>query len=164
VGIIKLGDIAGGGIGVNNICIRKAKECDFPMIEKLVVELIEAMDNKEGVDTNAALKSCRNILDDVNSHLLIAEFDGTVVGFIHFTTRNTILHSGPSGLIDELVVARNHRGLGVGKQLIYAAIEKCKQLGCCEVEVGTEFTNANAREFYKSCGFEERGVILEKDL
>jgi ribosomal protein S18 acetylase RimI-like enzyme len=67
-------------------------------------------------------------------------------------------------LIDELVVASSFRDKGVGRELLDAAVEKCKQLGCSEVEVSTEFTNTKAKEFYKRCGFEERGVILEKDL
>lgn len=149
---------------MNNIYIRKATEADLPIIEKLMIELIESMDNTEGFDKNMVSENYRNLLNDVNSHILVAETSGTVIGFINFTIRRTLLHPALSGLIDELVVANSYRGKGVGKQLIYAAIEKCKQLGCCEVEVTTEFTNTNARTFYKRCGFKEMGVILEKDL
>jgi GNAT superfamily N-acetyltransferase len=151
-------------MGMNNIRIGKANESDLPIIEKLMIELIRSMDNKEGIDTHMVLENCRNLLSEANSYLLVAEMDRTVRGFINFTTRKTLLHPGPSGLIDELVITRNYRVKGVGKKLIYATIEKCKQLGCCEVEVSTEFTNTNAKEFYKKCGFEERGLILEKDL
>ena len=90
--------------------------------------------------------------------------EGTPVGFINFTIRQTILHRSPSALIDELVVAEEYQGKGVGKQLVLAALEKCRQLGCCEVEVNTEKTNLKAREFYKKCGFEERGMLFEVDL
>jgi len=48
--------------------------------------------------------------------------------------------------------------------LLITAIEKCKQFGCCEVEVSTETENTKAREFYKKCGFEEVGVLFEVDL
>lgn len=152
------------GTDMNNIFIRNAKESDLPIIEKLMIELIESMDNKEGIDIHMVLENCRNLLSDVNSYLLTAETNGGVIGFINFTIRKTLLHCSPSGVIDELVVTRGYRGKGVGKQLVYAAIEQCKQLGCCEVEVSTEFTNTNAREFYKNCRFKERGVILERDL
>jgi GNAT superfamily N-acetyltransferase len=74
------------------------------------------------------------------------------------------LHSGFSGLIDELIIAKSHRGKGIGKQLLSSAIEKSRQLGCCEVEVSTEKTNIKAREFYRQCGFIERGVFFEMDL
>ena len=88
----------------------------------------------------------------------------SVVGFIHFITRTTLLHYKLSGLVDELVVARDYKKKGVGKALIHAAAEQCRQLGCCELEVSTEFSNTAAREFYKGCGFSERGVILEQEL
>jgi GNAT superfamily N-acetyltransferase len=66
---------------------------------------------------------------------------GVIIGFVNFTTRRTILHPGLSGLIDELVVSKTSRGSGVGKKLILAAIDKCRELGCCEVEVSTEKSN-----------------------
>ena len=149
---------------MNNIRIRKAKKSDLPVIGKLLAELVNAMDDTEGIDIGIALKTCEHHLNDASSHFLVAEIKGTPVGFINFTIRQTILHRSPSALIDELVVAKEYQGKGVGKQLVLAAIEKCKQLGCCEVEVSTEKTNVKARKFYKKCGLEERGTLFEVDL
>jgi len=130
----------------------------------LLEDLTNAMDNTEGIDTGFALKTCEQLLNDAGSHILVAAREETPVGFINFTVRQTILHQSPSALIDELVVAEGYRGKGVGKQLVQAAIEKCRQLGCCEVEVSTEKTNLKAREFYKKCGFEQKGTLFEVDL
>ena len=149
---------------MNDILIRKARESDLPAIGELVAELIDTMDNTEGIDIGIALKTCKHLVTDASSHFLVAEIARTSVGFINFTIRQTILHRSPSGLIDELVVAKEYQGKGVGKQLVLAAIEKCKQLGCCEVEVSTEKTNIKARRFYSKCGFGERGMLLEVDL
>jgi GNAT superfamily N-acetyltransferase len=149
---------------MNHILIRKAKKSDLPAIGKLLAELIEAMDDTEGLDIRIAMETCRSLSKDAGSHLLVAEIEGSPVGFINFTVRQTILHRGPSALIDELVVAKEYRGKGAGKQLVLAAIEKCRQLGCCEVEVSTEKTNVEARKFYKKCGLEERGMLFEVDL
>jgi GNAT superfamily N-acetyltransferase len=149
---------------MNDILVRKATESDLPAIKKLLAELIDAMDNTEGIDIGIALKTCEHLVKDAGSHFLVAEIERTPVGFINFTVRQTILHGSPSALIDELVVAEEYQGEGVGKQLVLAAIEKCKQLGCCEVEVSTEKTNVKARKFYKECGLEERGMLFEVDL
>jgi GNAT superfamily N-acetyltransferase len=67
-------------------------------------------------------------------------------------------------MIDELVVTKEYQGKGIGKQLVLATIEKCKQLGCCEVEVSTEKTNVKARKFYRNCGFDKREILFEVDL
>jgi ribosomal protein S18 acetylase RimI-like enzyme len=61
-------------------------------------------------------------------------------------------------------VTKECQGRGVGQQLVLATIEKCKQLGCCEVEVSTEKTNVKARNFYKKCGFNKREILFEVDL
>jgi len=149
---------------MNNVLIRKAKKSDLPAIGRLLAELINVMDDTEGIDIGIALKTCEHHLNDAGSHFLVAEIKGTPVGFINFTVRQTILHRSPSALIDELVVAKEYQGKGVSGQLVLAAIERCKQLGCCEIEVSTEKTNIKARKFYKKCGFEERGTLFEVDL
>ena len=149
---------------MTDIIIREARESDLLTIRKLTLELIEAMGNTEGIDIKLIAENCRNLLNEVNSHILVAEIEGVVAGFVNFTTRKTILHRGLSGLIDELIVAKSYRGKGIGKQLLSSAIKKSRQLGCCEVEVSTEKTNIKAREFYRQCGFTERGVLFEIDL
>lgn len=149
---------------MSDILIREAVESELSAIEGLMAELIAAMYNAECFDMRAVSENCRAFLDDADSHILVAEADGVVIGVINFGIRRTLLHSGASGLIDEFVVSKEHRGRGVGRKLMSAAVDKCRELGCCEVEVSTEITNTRAREFYKSCGFEEMGIFLEKDV
>ena len=149
---------------MSNILIREATESDLAAIGRLLEELTNAMENTEGIETGIAIDNCEHLLEDGDSHFLVAAAEGTPVGFINFTVRQTILHRSPSGLIDELVVAEDYRGKGVGRQLVQAAIEKCRELGCCEVEVSTEKANPEARKFYKQCGFEEKGTLFEVDL
>jgi GNAT superfamily N-acetyltransferase len=149
---------------MNDILIRSATKSDLPAIEKLLEDLTNAMNDTEGIDTGIALKNCERLLNNAGPHFLVAAREGTPVGFINFAVRQTVLHQSPSALIDELVVAEEYRGKGVGRRLVQAAIEKCRQLGCCEVEVSTEKTNLKAREFYKQGGFEEIGTLFEVDL
>jgi len=140
----------GSGIRMGNILIRQATESDLPAIEKLMAELMEAVDDGEGFSTNMVSGNYQNLLNNDSSHILVAESDGAVTGIINVAIRRTLLHPGASGLIDELVVTESYRGKGVGKKLIHAAVERCRELGCCEIEVSTEVTNINARKFYKS--------------
>lgn len=148
----------------NDTAVGKAKKSDLPAIRKLLAELINAMDDTEGIDVGIALETCGQLLNDARSHFLMATAQEAPVGFIHFTIRQTVLHRGPSAMIDELVVTKEYRDKGIGKQLVLATIETCKRLGCCEVEVSTEKTNDKARKFYKKCGFEERGILFEAEL
>jgi len=149
---------------MTDIIIKETRESDLLTIRQLTLELIKAIGETEGIDIKLIAENCRNLLSEANSYILVAKIEGVVVGFINFTTRKTILHPGLSGLIDELIVAKSCRGKGIGRQLLSSAIEKSRQLGCCEVEVSTEKTNIKAREFYRQCGFTERGVLFEIDL
>ncbi|MCG2821233.1 MAG: GNAT family N-acetyltransferase [Candidatus Atribacteria bacterium] len=149
---------------MTDIIIRKAKESDLLTIGKLTLKLIEAMGNTEGINIKLIAENCRNLLSEANSYILVAEIEGIIARFVNFTTRKTILHRSLSGLIDELIVDKNYRGKGVGKQLLSSAIKKSHKLVCCEVEVSTEKTNTKARKFYRQCGFTERGVLFEIDL
>ena len=149
---------------MTDIIIREARESDLLTIRKLTLELIEAMGNTEGIDIKLIAENCQNFLSEANSHILVAEIGGVVVGFVNFTTRKTILHRSLSGLVEELIIAKSYRGKGIGRQLLSSAIEKSRQLGCCEVEVSTEKINIKAKEFYGQCGFMERGILFEIDL
>jgi ribosomal protein S18 acetylase RimI-like enzyme len=149
---------------MNDIVIREARKSDLPAIGKLLGELVSAMDDKEGTDIGVAIKTCQRLLSVAGSHFLVAAIGGTPVGFINLTIRQTALHRSPSAMIDELVVAEEYRGEGIGNQLVLAAIDKCRRLGCCEVEVSTEKTNVKARKLYRKCGFNQRGILFEVDL
>ena len=149
---------------VNNIIIRKAEKADLPSLKRLIIELVESMDNNRGIGKHIILENCHGLLTDPNTQIIISEKDGTVIGLIHFTFHKTLSHIGHSCMIEEIVVTNKYRNKGIGKRLIHAVFEKCKNLGCCEIEVSTELSNTSAREFYKSIGFEERGIILEKEL
>ena len=148
----------------SGIRIERAVETDLPFLTSLLVELMGAMTDTEGFNINQSIENFRLLFADPAQYILVARQRNSIVGFINFSTRKTIMHPRPSGLIDELVVSENSRGTGIGKELIQAAVDKCRELGCCEVEVSTEKSNRKARQFYKSCGFEEDAVLLELDV
>ena len=149
---------------MNDIVIRKARESDLPAINRLLGELIDAMDDTECIDARVIPGTWEHLLKDARSHFLVATAGATPIGLIHFTSRQTVLHRSPSAMIDELVVTKEYRGRGIGRQLVLAAIERSRQLGCCEVEVSTEQTNLRARKFYRKCGFDKTAMLFEMDL
>jgi ribosomal protein S18 acetylase RimI-like enzyme len=139
----------------------EATEADLPDVEALLIELINTQDNPQGFSTQRLRENCRLLIKRADSCLLVAKIGETVVGLISFSLRHTATAPEMTGLIDELIVSRDYRGQGIGRRLVSAVVNRCRQLGCCELEVSTEKANANAREFYKRCGFEEDAVLLE---
>jgi ribosomal protein S18 acetylase RimI-like enzyme len=144
--------------------IHQVTEADLSVIRPLIAELIATLDDPSGFDVDRAMENCRALLERPDHHLLLARSQGVVCGLVHLTTRQSILHDRPSGLIDELVVARDFRGQGIGRLLLDAAVSRCRDLGCCEVEVSTESANRRAQEFYRKRGFSDEGVLFELHL
>jgi ribosomal protein S18 acetylase RimI-like enzyme len=149
---------------LKRIRINSARESDIPLIKLLLGELVEVVEDTNGFDLEQSVINIRELMKDPDHCMLVARDQSQILGLISFSNRKTILHPGPSGLIDELVVAKTSRGSGIGKQLTLAAVNKCRELGCCEVEVSTEKSNKRARKFYGTLGFDESGVLLELDL
>jgi ribosomal protein S18 acetylase RimI-like enzyme len=148
----------------DSIQIDTATESDLDAIVSLLRELVGAVGEQQGLDIKAAAENLAALLNEPDSYLLVARNGSEVVGFINFTVRRTALHTGLSGLIDELIVNEGVRGSGVGRSLVSAAADTCRRLGCVELEVSTEKTNAAARRFYRECGFDEEAVLLEMAL
>jgi GNAT superfamily N-acetyltransferase len=144
--------------------IRPAIKTDLPLIRPLLSELMEAMADTEGFDLDRSIENCRMMIRYPAQHVLVAVQGSNILGLVNFTMRKTITHPSSSGLIDELIVSESSRGKGIAKQLIRAAIDKCREFGCCELEVSTERSNTKARRFYRACGFKEDAVLLELDL
>ena len=105
-----------------------------------------------------------DFLIDPNIIIYVAVKGEKVIGYLTLNFNKALLDIGTAAIIDELVVDRRNRGLGAGRLLVAEAVEQAKKLGCSEIGVGTESENADAKKFYKKCGFDEIGVIFEKHL
>jgi len=147
-----------------SIRVRRAKPDDLPALTSLLGELLAAVTQKKGLDSLGFAANLDSLLGSQGHRLLVAEHEGRIAGFLNLSIRRTCLHSGPSGLIDEVVVGKAYRRTGVAGTLLEAAIEECRQLGCSEIEVSTEPENKAALSFYESIGFERRGLLLELEL
>ena len=93
-------------------------------------------------------------LDDARHHLAVAIDDGQVIGFasgVHYVHPDK-----PAELwINEVGVAPDHQGHGIGKAVIRALLDHAKQLGCGEAWVLTNRSNHAALRLYASVGGEE---------
>ena len=144
--------------------ILEATESDLPAVVELLSKLSSSLEKSQELDQQQLIANCLSIILHPQSYILLAKLEGETVGMIDFSTRRTALHSGPSALIDEFIVMEEHRGKGVGSSLMTAVIDKCRQIGCSEIEVSTETSNEEARAFYVARGFSGDAILFEMDL
>lgn len=99
--------------------------------------------------------------------IYLYEQDGKVVGFICGIINNdnqkTYEFEAPKrGRIDELVVSKTARGLGVGDKLITKMEEYFKSVGCKDILLSVFAYNEGARRFYEKHGYMPRMITMSK--
>ena len=142
----------------------EATESDLPVVIDLLAALSASLDKQHDLERQQLIANCLSIIHNPNAFMLLAKEGEQTLGLIVFSTRRTALHPSPSALVDEIIVHQAHQKRGIGSSLLIAAIDRCRQLGCCEVEVSTEKSNDEARAFYLASGFSEDALLFEMDL
>ena len=73
-------------------------------------------------------------------------------GFALVTLRPVIWFDGPLATLDELYVAPDHRGQGLGSEMFAAMRHELVARGCEELHVNVDEVDEGARRFYESQG------------
>jgi ribosomal protein S18 acetylase RimI-like enzyme len=146
---------------MSSLRIRRARPQDEAAVAALMEQLAAAA---RGTTASELKDRFLQMLSVNHCALWVAETDDGVVGLVSAHLRPTLHHSGPSGLIDELIVDSRARGQGVGRALVEAVVTWAVTQGASEVEVSTEKENEAAQAFYRQCGFTTEALLLELEL
>ncbi|MBV9459624.1 MAG: GNAT family N-acetyltransferase [Bradyrhizobium sp.] len=96
---------------------------------------------------------------DPNIQLMVAEEGGSVVACLQLCIMPGLSSQGASrGLIEDVRVASDRRGRGIGEQLVQWAVGEAKAKGCKLVELLTHHTRVDAQRFYERLGFAKSHV------
>lgn len=87
----------------------------------------------------------------------VAMQEGRLVAFGSVFILNRV-RGGRSSVIEDVVVAADLRGQGVGQQIVKALVEAARARGCFKVSLEAA---ASARPFYKACGFSAAGQTMK---
>ena len=78
------------------------------------------------------------------------------IGVALVSLRPNVWFDGPVALLDELYVAPDLRGHGVGSALLRAVEDECRARGSLLLEVNVDGADADARRFYERHGYRDR--------
>jgi ribosomal protein S18 acetylase RimI-like enzyme len=77
-------------------------------------------------------------------------------GFAQLRYKSQIYSDAPTAYLEELYVAPDLRGQGLGRALLEAAMEVARERGADHIDLGTSEDDAAARGLYESLGFTNR--------
>jgi ribosomal protein S18 acetylase RimI-like enzyme len=95
---------------------------------------------------------------------LVAELDGTVVGYIRLGYPTPLECNSHVRQIQGLAVADGARGAGVGRALLRAVQDEARRRGARRITLRVLGHNTPARGLYESEGFVVEGILPEEFL
>lgn len=125
-----------------------------------VIQLVRRL----GGDAALSEGLVRRFLAFPDTEILVAEGEGRVLGVLCSSYRPDLYHAGDNCFIEELCVAEQARGRGVGRELMEEVLRRARARGCVHVSVAALNGNRRAIEFYRRHGFEEAAVLLGRRL
>jgi len=123
-----------------------------------LAELIEAVEAYYGTSEVSPL-SAR--VADVERHVLapgaaasvlVADVDGTVVGFASYSMLWPAAEAAASAFLKEVFVEEAHRGLGIGRALFGAVSSDAQRRGATRLDWTVDASNPSAAAFYEALG------------
>lgn len=126
-----------------------------------MVRLTREMATEENEISPVDEHAARHFLASPVTGALLAEDDGDAIGLLGYALVPGLYHAADSGLIELLMVTASHRGCGVGRSLVDAALRLFRGAGCAEASVSTGEGNETAQKVYRDAGLTESSLLLE---
>ncbi len=136
---------------MGEIQIRRLGPGDAAVLDRVLPDVFDY-----AIDPAAAAA----FLADPHHHLVVAIEDGVVIGFASAIDYFHPDKPRPELWIDEVGVAPERHGRGVGTTVVRAMLDAARELGCGEAWVLTERDNAAAMRLYASTGGEESDAVM----
>lgn len=128
--------------------IRKVENRDLDFVYKAICEL-----ENEELDFEVFATIFHENISNKNNLYLLAENENEGLGFISFHTQNLLHHCGLVGEIQEFFIHQNHRGKGIGRQLINEIMQYADQNNLKSIEVTTNRRRVENVLIYENLGF-----------
>ncbi|MCH1911852.1 GNAT family N-acetyltransferase [Leptospira noguchii] len=136
--------------------IRKAKETDRESIQKLTSLFATSFKT----DSGSFNSSFNELLKDSNAIFLVAEENGTPIGYLLGFDHYTLYANGRVSWVEEIFILEDYRRKGFAKNLMTSFEEWGKNRGSKLIGLATR----RAKDFYLALGYEESALFFRKLL
>lgn len=136
------------------IKIRDADSGDLDAMVGLLYELF-SIEIDFTFDHQTQYRGLSLMLDGCGKHrcIKVAEVEEAVVGMVTAQMLISTAQGSPVALIEDMVAAATHRGMGIGRALMEAIEQWARQRNATRMQLLAERTNFQALEFYDRIGW-----------
>lgn len=143
--------------------IREATEADLPAILALYAQ----PDVDDGIVL--PLNDARAILATMARYpfykLYVVEHAGRLVATYKLLVMENIAHMGqPSALVEQVMVAPEAQGAGLGTAMMKHALAIARARGCYKLALSSNVKREHAHAFYDALGFERHGYSFKVQI
>ena len=158
----------------SGISIRKAEERDRSALEACFDELqsfelsIEPNRVEPALIRSLYINRLYAACERTGGAIFVAENASQIIGYVsilsHVESEDIIERDRWHAYVTDLVVAAEHRRVGVASQLMRVAEAHARASGAKRIRIGVLARNSGAHELYKRLGYRDQEVVLEKKL
>jgi ribosomal protein S18 acetylase RimI-like enzyme len=135
------------------IQIRLASAADAATLGRLLFDFNSEFDLPTP-DADAIAKRAAPLIESGGITVLFA--GGKPEGFAMLRFKPSLYTDGPDAYLEELYVVPEHRGRGIGRSLLEAAMQHAREHDAAHIDLGTSEDDVAARRLYESVGFTNR--------
>jgi GNAT superfamily N-acetyltransferase len=145
--------------------IRRANVHDLPRVVALIAggaRCGSAVDGAGLPPAQSHYDAFAAIDADPDNDLMVADYDGRVVGTLQFTVITYIQHGGGRvAQVESVHVDAAMRGKKIGEAMMRWAIDEARRRGCFRIQLTTDTARTDAHRFYERLGFVASHVGFE---
>ena len=138
--------------------IRAAMPNDLDRLTELLGELF-AIEADFTIDAERQRRGMILMLAAPQACVLVAEADGTVIGLATGQLIISTAEGGPALLVEDVMVASNWRGQGIGRGLIYKLAQWAVDHDAHRLQLLADRNNSAGLDFYRKIGWQATALI-----
>ena len=148
------------GMSRDDLAIRPAMRAE-------VAEVLALYEQAELDRETLPLDQAEALFDRIQSYpdydLMVAcTPDSGIVGTYLLLIMDKLGHLGaPAAVVDDVVVAPDRQGQGVGTAMMHDAMARARTRGCYKLMLSSNLARERAHRFYEKLGFIQHGVSFE---
>lgn len=138
---------------------KRRKKSDYIELMQLFNDFVKS-DRYSNLDNDSFYK----VLENNNSHIIVAEVDGKLVGFATVSIREVVRYPKPIAELDELFVSPDYREQETGRILMKRIEELAKRYTCYRMFIQSHYDYKAAHKFYEALGYTNYGYHFIRNL